>query len=203
MFQVSPAAQHSAHLQRNLRNASSLFLALLGIDTDTVFRSLQRIKGAIDRTIAEEQARQKTLSDSSTTHSRSASASAPARRRPSSKNSPLQMPEAASNPDPAVFEAAFVIDDSDEASRSATPGPQVPEKDTHSPGLKNGADGKRQALAGSPVGKAETKSITKDGGDKPYAPSLASSATVVDPTPEIRVRLRKLEKLEATYPGEN
>jgi hypothetical protein len=84
-----------------------------------------------------------------------------------------------------------VIDDSEEPSRAGTPKPVPPEKD---------------APAGEPVGNAEA------GGDSgPSNPNVdgkdasshdgAANAPKPALTPELRQKLRKLEKLEATYPG--
>ncbi|UKZ84458.1 Autophagy protein [Trichoderma asperellum] len=88
----------------------------------------QRIKGAIDRTIAEEQARQQKALEAGSPMARSASSASRAGeggagRRSRSKNPDAEAGDAAPNPDPAIFEAAFVIDDSDEPSRAGTPKP--------------------------------------------------------------------------------
>ena len=82
----------------------------------------------------------------------------------------------APNPDPAVFEAAFVLDDSDDPSRTGTPKPAPPEKDA--------------------------PDTAKDGLKPDAAESDGKDAPMAELSPEIRQRLRKLEKLEATYPGE-
>ncbi|PHH69448.1 hypothetical protein CDD82_7748 [Ophiocordyceps australis] len=143
---------------------------------------LQRIRGAIDRTIAEEQARQRNHLDASGSSTPSRSASTSSRRAARSKATSLTD---APNPDPAVFEAAFVIDDGDDASRAGTPKPLPPEKDEAAPDgapLSNGAHDARR--------DAET---ARDG-----TADMAQDASEL--TPEIKQRLRKLEKLEATYP---
>lgn len=185
----------------------------------------QRIKGAIDRTIAEEQARQKNyLSEQgasgqarqSSNVSRSNSGASTAGRKPRPKkpaqDASKEADAAASNPDPAVFEAAFVIDD-DELSRTATPLPPSEEKEK-TPGEEGGAQDemsggdaeKGDAGAGNTAKDAE-KNGGDDGGspegDKPVPPPKpAAAATAPELPPEVRAKLRKLEKLEATYPGE-
>ncbi|OAR04914.1 hypothetical protein LLEC1_07221 [Akanthomyces lecanii] len=110
----------------------------------------QRIRGAIDRTIAEEQARQRS-DDAPTSRSGSNSsrqgASTGRRSRPNNGNTDAA--EAPPNPDPAVFEAAFVIDDSDEASRAGTPKPAVPEKDALASKEATSDDGDTAADHGS------------------------------------------------------
>ncbi|KAM0664506.1 hypothetical protein ACQRIU_006364 [Beauveria bassiana] len=161
----------------------------------------QRIRGAIDRTIAEEQARQR---GDDAPMSRSASDSsrqgANAGRRPRPNNGSTDAAEPPLNPDPAVFEAAFVIDDSDEPSRAGTPKPPVPEKDVTA--SENTAADEGNKAADEKNGKR-----TSTEKPKKSASSVASSNTMVasqsgssDLSPEIKQRLRKLEKLEATYP---
>lgn len=159
----------------------------------------QRLKGSLDRVIAEEQARQKAANDQvdparrspSITRSNSGASNA---RKPRPKKQPqdaYKHDDGAANPDPAVFEAAFVIDD-DEPSRATTPRPATDEK-----APQNGESGsdvgntKEYENNGDDDGKSE--------GDRPVPPPK-SVATPEFP-PELRARLRKLEKLEATYPG--
>lgn len=184
----------------------------------------QRLKTAVDRTIANEQARsieaqrsaaatssqrpgqRSRASSGATTHS-------PARKpRPTKKS----VDEGASrdangegatvNLDPAIFEAAFVIDDTDEAptpARTATPNPadkQAMNKDAEN------ADKASDAAAG---GKQSTDS--RENGDKggtpkgsidqPSRTSSPSTSSIAELPLEIKARLRKLDKLEKTYPG--
>jgi hypothetical protein len=114
------------------------------------------------------------------------------------------------NPDPAVFEAAFVIDDSDDPSRSGTPKPAPPEKDASSEGNKEGEvteDRKSAEKTGSTNDEAAEKADSpgqdapaKEKKQQPAADPPAPAATPELP-PEIKQRLRKLDKLETTYPG--
>lgn len=161
----------------------------------------QRLKGSIDRVIAEEQARQKTVNDQvdparrSPSVSRSNSGASNARKpRPKKQGQDIyKNDDGSANPDPAVFEAAFVIDD-DEPSRANTPRPPTDEKTPQigeSSGDAETGDTKEPGSNGDDQGKFE--------GDKPVPPP--KSVAVSEFSPEIRARLRKLEKLEATYPG--
>ncbi|EON98228.1 putative viral a-type inclusion protein repeat protein [Phaeoacremonium minimum UCRPA7] len=177
----------------------------------------QRIKGAIDRTIAEEQARQKALADpkaaGSTTPSLSRSASgtgaSSGARRPRPKKASQDVSKDAStaeplvNPDPAVFEAAFVIDDED-MSRATTPKPSTGETDASA--AKENGNGQEAAAPESngdqpPDGALDKHNEKVEGSDQHAMPATApSKATPPELPAEVRSKLRKLEKLEATYP---
>lgn len=194
-----------------------------------------RIKGAIDRTIAEEQARQKSFEQAGTTSgsgtaqhrqsssvSRSNSANAAsaagkkptARQKKATQDASKDADSSASNPDPSVFEAAFVIDD-DEPSRSTTPLPASDEKrsvngdakgDTPEGDVKG--EGKKNATAAGsgsnsngpdPTDKADKNGNVTDG-DRTAPPTRPTAVTELPP--DVRAKLRKLEKLESTYPGQ-
>lgn len=159
------------------------------------------IRGAIDRTIAEEQARQQKLAEGSgAAPARSASASSrgAAAKRPARATRPSADMAAAdaANTDPAVFEAAFVIDDSDDASRAPTPKPQPPDKDVGSAAVGD-AGAKEQRQHGDAAAKA------RDNGERSAPVADAKEPAPPELGPEIKQRLRKLERLEATYPGES
>lgn len=178
----------------------------------------QRIKGAIDRTIAEEQARQKTyLSEQpaagqarqSSAVSRSNSGASSAGKRPRQKKTAQDAYKdadaGAANPDPAVFEAAFVIDD-DEPSRTATPLPPSEEKNGENQEKEDSAEGEKNDASSGNTGKDSEKTGGDDGqkpdGDKPVPQSKPPAAAAsTELSPDVRAKLRKLEKLEATYPG--
>ncbi|PFH56053.1 hypothetical protein XA68_17140 [Ophiocordyceps unilateralis] len=162
----------------------------------------QRIKGAIDRTIAEEQARQKSLAEGApTSRPRSGSSrrndSSPKRLR--AKRAPsVDASDAAANPDPAVFEAAFVIDDSDDMSRAASPRPPLPSKD-NGPVKEASGESDRRAVEDQDANEKGSRGDNdpdREAADSP-APTAAAAPGL---TPDIKQRLRKLEKLEATYP---
>lgn len=175
-----------------------------------------RIKASIDRTIAEEQARQRaSLDQPQTGHARqsgsvsrsnsgaNASGRAP-RPKKSAQDASKDAELGAANPDPAVFEAAFVIDD-EEPSRSTTPLPPSEHKNS-----QDGGDGSQDDRPDGDKGDTGaghgSRDPEKDGGgdekradeDKPVPPPKPAAAEL---PPEVRARLRKLEKLEATYPG--
>lgn len=165
----------------------------------------QRIKGAIDRTIAEEQARQKSLAEGVTPGSgRRNDSSATVKRLRANKPS-VDVSDAA-NPDPAVFEAAFVIDDSDDMSRAASPRPPLPMKDVAAAREVSGegeGEGEGRSVEENAKGSDEKGSRNEGHNgspDREVADSSAPAATGPGLPPEIRQRLRKLDKLEATYP---
>lgn len=152
----------------------------------------QRLKGAIDSRIAEEQARQKSLAAAGPTVPRSGSS---ATRSTSRTESPSSRPRrlkpkdnevnTARGPDPSEFENAFVIeDDSEEPSRAGTPA--IGEEKAAAMAESN-ATGEAGAL-----GESNEKVAEKAVEAPPKAPEL--------PT-EVRTKLRKLEKLESKYQG--
>jgi hypothetical protein len=113
------------------------------------------------------------------------------------------------NPDPAVFEAAFVIDDNDDTMTPAlTPPPQAStEKKEAAQQNRDSTQDASKATdsepqeTSEPAKKGEPK---KDAGDKPTTAEQSANAPATAPAElplEVRGRLRKLEKLEKTYPG--
>lgn len=144
-----------------------------------------------------------TLSRSGSTSSRKGETSPSKRAR--SKKQPSDGNDAP-NPDPAVFEAAFVIDDSEEPSRAGTPKPASESKDSNDEqgaSQINGSDDKTQD-ASSAKGEStseKTEGAALDPGSASKKPAGGTSAPSAELSPEVRQRLRKLEKLEATYPG--
>jgi len=152
----------------------------------------QRLKGAIDSRIAEEQARQKSANSSSTTVSRSASTSKRPTSRTDSPSSRPRKPRPKDNevntirgPDPSEFENAFVIEDESEGpSRVGTPA--IGEE-------KTAAMAESNTLGeAEPLLESKEKAVEK--------PAQAPPKTSELP-PEIRTKLRKLEKLESKYQG--
>ncbi|KAL3417137.1 viral a-type inclusion protein repeat protein [Phlyctema vagabunda] len=147
----------------------------------------QRIKGAIDSRIAEEQARQKATA-SAPPLSRSASATgrpslssrtdSPSRRprkpRPKEDDEPP-----AKGPDPSEFEAAFVIDDESEGPTRT--------------GILVAMDEKTSQVEGNAPSE---KTKEKENGVE--TPANAAPKAVELPQ-DVRTKLRKLEKLESRY----
>jgi hypothetical protein len=107
--------------------------------------------------------------------------------------------ETAPNPDPAVFEAAFVIDDSEEPSRAGTPKPIQEEKSDMAPsdGAPD-ADMTKETSTGKDVDDAAAK---EDGGAQPAAVTTSSAPSTSELPPEVRAKLRRLAKMETTYQG--
>ena len=143
--------------------------------------SSKRIKGAIDQTIAQEQARQR-LAQSSPSRSGSRSNSrnlSPSRRTARARPPGTAETPTGKGPDPAAFEPDFVIDD-EEPSRSATPTPN--------------AEGKTTGGSAEAAGSTANMALQPSGEDDPQRRSGEL------PT-EVRVRLRKMDKLESRYQG--
>lgn len=162
----------------------------------------QRFKTAIDRTIAEEQARQseqRTLSPSANRQrslSRSNSArDSPAKRRTKRPGSDAANGDNVANTDPAVFEAAFALDEEEAEAKAIAEKPANPEKS----GAAEGTDAKKGSTDGDNQAKGQTdddaSTLVNEKIGKESAPARAELS------PEIQARLRKLDKLEKTYPG--
>ncbi len=149
----------------------------------------QRIGGAINARIAEEQARQKAAQQ---TGGRARSTSTP--RRSSSRNlSPSKRPlkgkdadgkttPLTKGPDPSEFDPEFVVGDEDEQlSRAGTPQP------------KEKAPAGDSSTAESSDKKEEKSAVDADTEDKAdKEPQLPA---------DVQTRLRKLDKLEPKYSG--
>lgn len=176
----------------------------------------QRLKGSLDRVIAEEQARQKAANDQagagsstgsprqSSSVSRSNSAASAARKpRPKKQSQDVSKnDDGAANLDPAVFEAAFVIDD-DEPSRANTPKPPADDQTPQNGDEKDTAPASGEA--GPATGAGDTAQPGKDAEARPrddeHKPVPPPKHETNELPPDVRTKLRKLEKLEATYPG--
>ncbi|KAL9604355.1 MAG: hypothetical protein Q9219_000543 [cf. Caloplaca sp. 3 TL-2023] len=148
----------------------------------------QRLKGAIDSRIAEEQARQRSaLTSPPPPHAArkpSSRAESPAKRalRPGTP-SRYNGEGSGKGPDPADFEPECVIDDSNPPSRSGTPkpGPARSESSTK--------DAVQEAPEEAGHGEEQAEKV---------ADSSQAAAPAELPT-DVRVKLRKLEKLESRY----
>jgi len=154
-----------------------------------VSNSSQRIKGAIDSRIAEEQAKAKAAAAVPARTASTARRSASLRNESPSKRSRARLKEVddgAKGPDPSVFERAFVIeDDSEEPSRSGTPAiPDTKPEMTREKGLT-------------------AENTGPDDGEvvNVKAEILPSPSTKQELPPDVRSKLRKLDKLEARYQG--
>ncbi|OIW30732.1 hypothetical protein CONLIGDRAFT_653509 [Coniochaeta ligniaria NRRL 30616] len=185
----------------------------------------QRIRGAIDRTIAEEQARQKAHTTPNNGAApdavrRSGSTSDSARRqrtkKPSQDTSKDAAAESAPTPDPAVFqaafEAAFVLDDSEDGDAPTVPvkngggGSEVtqsttaPEKEENvaenTPADASGVDNVDQAASDA---KQANGNATPPPKQTTEQADDQNTATVVELPLEVRKRLRRLDKLDKNY----
>lgn len=187
----------------------------------------QRIRGAIDRTIAEEQARQKAHATQNGTAPdavrRSGSTGESTKRqrtkKPSQDTSKDAAIETAPTPDPAVFqaafEAAFVLDDSEDGDAPTVPakdggdGGSDVTKSTTPPDKEESVTEKTAEDANGPDNGKQAASEAKqtNGNDTPPpqpTPEQADdqkSATVVELPLEVRKRLRRLDKLDKNYEG--
>ena len=162
-------------------------------DTDVIQRLKGALDSAIDSRIAEEQAKQRnsqsspSRSNSSTKKptSRAASPAVRAARNRQLQSKGTEVPPR--GPDPKDFEPEFVIDDEDTPSRSSTPKPtQI-----------------RNEVVRAVEQDAE-RALAQDGGlqatDEKSAETAAPTVAQELPT-DVRVKLRKLEKLESRYQG--
>ncbi|KAL5349674.1 Golgin imh1 [Pseudogymnoascus australis] len=156
----------------------------------------QRLKGAIDSRIAEEQAKAK-AAGTPTTGSGSVSRSNSARADPTKRTKPKTkvVDDGARGPDPSEFESAFVIDDDEdtpESTRSTTP------LVTDSKGTTMAGRGS-PAPAAAPAANGEEVNEKSEVAPKPTTPPPATTATPTELPMEVRQKLRKLEKLESRY----
>lgn len=95
----------------------------------------------------------------------------------------------AKGPDPAEFDAEFVVGDDDSSTRTSTP-VQMPE---------TGGDGNAGNAADQESGREKSKEKGVDSA-RPSNAIPEESAQMELPT-EVRVRLRRLDKLEGRYQG--
>jgi hypothetical protein len=147
----------------------------------------QRLRDAIDSRIAEEQARQKSAQENI---ERSNSARRPLGRNqsPSRRSRPRRNTGTpVRGPDPKEFEAEFAIGD-DESSRSGTPQADTPEAASE---VRASNEGEREMTEGKP---AETP-------EKKTGEDIEAKETPAVLPPDVRAKLRRLDKLESRYHG--
>ncbi|KAI0203340.1 GRIP domain-containing protein [Astrocystis sublimbata] len=138
-----------------------------------------RFKDALNQTIAEEQARQRSATSSPAVGASSS---------PDPAKKPAQ-PESSGHPDPAVFEAATDpdLDTADGSSRTLSP--QLPDSLDKTKEAAKNASSEKTSLAPSQDGD-DTK-ITD-------APAAIASETA-DLPPQVKSKLKRLEKLESKH----
>ena len=152
---------------------------------------IQRLKGAIDSRIAEEQARQRTSNDppsrSNSRTQRSSSRNISSNRRAvrSEAQESRDGEPVTKGPDPSEFEPEFVIGGDSTPSRSSTPRP-IQEKNENAL-----ADGALAEVLTPHDGKETQEKISEKD------VTVASIELPVD----VRMKLRKFEKLESKYHG--
>ncbi|KAH7400809.1 hypothetical protein DE146DRAFT_476239 [Phaeosphaeria sp. MPI-PUGE-AT-0046c] len=143
-----------------------------------MFQGFQRIRGAIDARIAEEQAKQQPSRSNSTARRSSSRNLSPSKRTARSKDGDnSKTAPTGKGPDPSEFDPEFVIGDEDEQpSRVGTPRPKE----------------KAPTAEGAVENDGE-----KDDGKVAEAQEKPDKAPEIPP--EVQVRLRKLDKLEPKY----
>lgn len=143
----------------------------------------QRLKGAIDSRIAEEQARQRTSQQSPSRSNSNA-------RRPSirasspTKRVTRRKDEDPSPKDPSEFEPDFGIENEDGSGNSGIP--RLSQK-------KEGVIGASEVPR-----EAHPSAMNRSEGDRA---SIVDTATSLDLPADIRTKLRRLDKLESRYHG--
>lgn len=172
-------------LERHVSGQNALYGS-----ADSILMSMQRLKGAIDSRIAEEQARQR-LSQASPSRSASNAGRSTSRNLSPSKKASRQSARgrqdgdpSSKGPDPADFEPELVIDD-DDYSRSGIPRPPTNDESI--------ITGEKTAQETS---RGESSQESGEATTSVEEPRVSSDL----PT-DVRVKLRKLEKLESRYHG--
>jgi hypothetical protein len=148
--------------------------------------SKQRIRGAIDSRIAEEQARQRASLESRTGSDSSSRHSASRTNSPYSRSARLKKDSIppGKEPDPAEFDPELIVAEGD---GSVGKGPSGPGKETGADSAHGDSDEKANV--------SDTSNERKALLDSPRAPNSIELPT------EVRVKLRRLDKLESRYQG--
>lgn len=177
----SPQARHG-HVSGTL-NPRAVLIGV-GVPQLTTPSLLQRLRDVIDSRIAEEQARQKSSQEA-------LSRSNSARRPPGRNGSPSRRPgrprrntaTPIRGPDPKEFEADFSIGDEEGSTRSGTPQPE--------------------STAASDAGAAEENNNewTKAPVEEGAAATTGTNQAPSELPPEIRAKIRRLDKMETRYHG--
>ncbi|KAI8949772.1 GRIP domain-containing protein [Xylaria longipes] len=140
-----------------------------------------RIKDALDRTIAEEQARLRPAAEQRTANTSTNDAAASPSTDPAKK--PGQ--GGSTHPDPAVFEAAFrPEDDSDSARGGGTP-------------VSSMSSETAKGVVDSAISEKNSSAQGQDGDTNKTAGADASQTPELPP--QVKAKLRKLEKLEPNF----
>ncbi|EEH03521.1 viral A-type inclusion protein repeat protein [Histoplasma capsulatum G186AR] len=148
----------------------------------------QRIKGAIDSRIAEEQARQKAAQESNS-HSRSNSNVLGTHAQADSRSTRLKRHNSATakGRDTTEFDPDFIVGDDDSSTRNSTPVQMT----------ETGRGGSAGITTDRESGRERTKESRIDFGRGATAP--LEEPPQMDLSTEVRVKLRRLDKLEGRY----
>jgi hypothetical protein len=106
--------------------------------------------------------------------------------------------EGPANPDPAVFEAAFALEDSEDTSRAGTPKP-AGEPDAKTKPSDTDSQERKSTENGTMNPDVEKKSAAPAGSGA--SATAVGNVAVADLPMEVRVKLRKFDRLESTYTG--
>jgi hypothetical protein len=171
IFDQQPWGRHHVPGNRSaFRRLLAPLLTLLSVN--------QRLRGAIDARIAEEQARQKASQEGTPRSNLGRNPSTRTTRQRSSSTLPTR------SPDPTEFE--FPIADDDGPSRSATPRQEA-------------------ASAQEPPPSEEVESEKQTADDSVDKESTPGAEPKPSPTPElpadVRAKLRRLDKIDSKYHG--
>ncbi len=97
-----------------------------------------------------------------------------------------------------------MIDDADEITPSSTPAPPEEKELQEKDGISSSKESEKAADVDDPESQSkengEKTGSGKEPGEQAQPPALADAAPAELPT-EVKAKLRKLEKLEKTYPG--
>ncbi|KAJ9613632.1 Golgin imh1 [Knufia peltigerae] len=165
----------------------------------------QRLKGAIDRGIAEEQARQRQVATAvqptrNSQRRRPQAQNGTAQRSGSKQRNPNDGPPE-KGPDPSQFEADFTIgdDESAEPSRVGTPKPEMRKEEVQQAEGEAVAAATRDDEPQAEQGAGELATQHSEG-SQPDTNGRAPSPLRPQELPtEVRVKLRKLDRMEAKY----
>lgn len=161
------------------------------MNTSWLLTRIQRWKGVLDSKIAEEQARQRSSQESpsrSNSRSQRSSSRTLASNRQAVRSEGRESKDgelSTKGPDPSEFEPDFVIDGDSTPSRSTTPRPVQ----------GKGEDATANGVPAPVAPESNDKKSQGTDGEKD------ATTTPLELPTDVRVKLRKLEKLESKYYG--
>lgn len=186
------AGSERQQLNHHVPGTQLLSHSILPVPTDPSNYFIQRIRGAIDARIAEEQARQRSAQEAASTAARPA-------RRPSTRTATNTRQRSNSNlpqtrgPDPKEFEFSIGDDDSTGTPASGLSRAGTPRLETAS-----------NISASTTVDSAQSEGLEQtEGGEKKDAVEERKDNMEKPPELpiEVRSKLRRLDKIESKYHG--